>query len=144
MANLTPSEFASKWNRRIKQSVEDVRAGVQKVSSSPTEAAAAKQDKMRARVIDAIDSGKWAGGLSRVSLDEWKSKTINKGVARIPQGADEAQTKVQSFASELLPYIDSGKAAIERLPDLTLEDSITRMTTWTRHMAGFRRSGTRR
>ena len=143
MAKLSSAEFASKWNRRIKQSVEDVRTGVQKVTVSPTSQAAAKQDKMRARIVDSVDSGKWAAGLNRVSLEEWKSKTINKGVARIPQGADEAQAKVQNFANDLLPYIDSGLASIERLPDLTLEDSITRMTTWTRHMAQFKRSGSR-
>jgi len=40
----------------------------------------------------------------------------------------------------LLPYIDSGVNAVKKLPDVTLEDSITRMTTFVRHMAKFKRS----
>ena len=140
MANLSPSEFADKWNRRIKSSIDDVRNGVNKVTISPTQQAAAKQDKMRARITEAIDNGKWAAGLNRVTLDQWKSKTINKGVSRIPQGADEAQSKVQAFAGQLLPYIDSGMSSIQRMPDLTLEDSINKMNAWTRYMANFRRS----
>lgn len=139
MAKLTPKEFQEKHNRRLKAAVEDMRAGVERVTESPTLKAAAKADKMRAEIVRSIDSGKWAAGLKRVSLEEWKTKMIDKGVGRVAAGIDSAADKVESFAAELLPHIDQGKAAIDKLPDVTLEDSINRMTTFTRHMAKFTR-----
>jgi len=66
---------------------------------------------------------------------------INKGIGRVASGIDEAAAKVRSFASELLPYQDSLKGQIERLPDVTLEDNINRMVTWIRGMARFQRKG---
>ncbi len=140
MARKTASQVAEKWNRRLKGSTQDIEAGIQSVTQAPTQAAAAKLDKMRANVIAAIDSGKVKQGLDRVSLEEWKTKALRKGVARIAAGADEAQPKVQQFMSELLPHIDSVRAQVESMPDMTLEDSVNRVATFMRGMANFKRS----
>ena len=139
MAKLTPKEFQEKHNRRLKAATEDMRLGVERVTESPTAKAAAKADKMRTNILKAIDDGKWAAGLKRVTLEDWKSKMINKGVGRVAAGIDEAADKVEEFAGKLLPHIDAGKAKIDKLPDVTLEDSIQRMTAFTRHMATFKR-----
>ena len=45
--------------------------------------------------------------------------------------------KVISFAGQLLPHIDKVKGEIDKMPDLTLEDSINRMATFTRGMSKF-------
>jgi len=139
MARKTAAQVAEKWSRRLKQSTADIEAGIQAVSEAPTQKAAAKIDKMRARLIDAIDSGKVERGLNRVTLEEWKQKALRKGVPRIAQGADEAAPKVQAFMGELLPHIDSVKAQIESMPDLTLEDNLNRMVAFARGMSEFRR-----
>lgn len=139
MAKLTAKEFQEKHNRRLKAASEDMRLGVERVTEAPTAKAAKKVDKMRTNVLRAIDDGKWAAGLNRVTLEDWKSKMINKGVGRVAAGIDEAEGKVIAFAEKLLPHVDAGKAAINKLPDVTLEDSITRMTAFTRHMAKFKR-----
>jgi len=139
MAKLTAEEFAEKHARRLKGATEDMRKGVEKVSVAPTLKAAAKQDKMRTRILASIDSGKWAAGLKRVSLEEWKSKMIDKGVARVAEGIDAAHDKVVAFASELLPFQDTLKGTITKMPDVTLEDNINRMTTFIRGMSKFKR-----
>jgi len=139
MAKVSPEQFAEKHNRRTKAALEDMRSGIQKVSVSPTAKAAAKQEKMRAKLMEAIESGKWASGLKRVSLDEWKEKMLNVGVARVSSGLDANKKKVEEFAAELLPHIEAGQKAIEGMPDVTLEDSISRMTAFIRHMSKFRR-----
>lgn len=139
MARVTPEQFQEKHNRRLKGAVEDMRLGVERVSDSPTEKAAAKADKMKQRIVESIDSGKWQAGLRRVSLEDWKQKMLNKGVNRVASGIDEAADKVRDFASELLPHIDRGVDSVNKMPDVTLEDSIARMTTMVRHMAGFKR-----
>jgi hypothetical protein len=140
MAKLTAAEFQEKHARRLKAATDDMRKGVEAVTASPTAKAAAKADKMRTNIVASIDSGKWAAGLKRVTLDEWKTKMIDKGLNRVASGIDGAADKVTAFASELLPYIDKGVDSISKMPDTTLEDNISRMTSFIRHMSKFKRS----
>lgn len=136
---ITAEEFAEKHARRLKASVEDIRVGVGRVTESPTMKAAAKQDKMLANITRAVQSGKWAGRLRSVTLEDWKAKTVAKGLGRIASGIDEAHDKQVAFASQLLPFQNALMATVSKLPDLTLEDSISRATSWIRGMAKFER-----
>lgn len=139
MPRLTPEEFADKHARRLKGSTEDIRAGIQRVTKAPTELAAQKKEKMKTRLVQAVDSGIWEKRLRKVSLSEWQTKTIDKGISRISGGIDAARDKVTDFARQVLPYIESGQSKIASMPDLTLEDSLARATAWIRHMAGFKK-----
>ena len=140
MAKLTPTEFQEKHARRLKASVEDVRRGIARVTENPCEKAAAKQDKMLTNLTNAVNSGKWAAGLKRVSLEDWKKKATEIGVNRIAAGIDGAKEKVVAFAEVLLPHIDSQLAKIKTMPDVTLDDNINRMTTFIRGMAEMKRT----
>ncbi len=140
MAKLTASEFQEKHARRLKAAVEDVRKGIDRVTESPTEKAAAKQDKMLTNLTASVNSGKWAAGLKRVSLDDWKRQTRDVGVNRIAAGIDAAKSKVIAFAEELLPHIDRGREKIKAMPDVTLDDNINRMVAFTRHMSELKRT----
>ena len=140
MAKLSPLEFQEKQARRLKASVEDVRRGIDRVAENPCEKAAAKQDKMLTNLTNAVNSGKWAGGLKRVSLEQWKDKAKNIGVNRIAAGIDGAKDKVVAFAEQLLPHIDRGQAKIKAMPDVTLDDNINRMVAFTRHMSELKRT----
>lgn len=140
MARLTATEFQDKHSRRLKAAVEDVRRGIDRVTESPTEKAAAKQDKMLTNLTAAVSSGKWAAGLKRVSLDEWKKKARDVGVNRIAAGIDAAKDKVIDFANQILPYIDRAQSEISNMPDVTLDDNINRMNTFVRRMAQFKRT----
>lgn len=139
MAKVTPQQFQEKHARRLKGSIEDIRNGIERVSTAPTAQAAAKAEKMKARLVESIDNGKWANNLRKVTLEDWKASMRDKGISRISGGIDGAAAKVQDFASQLLPAIDAAKAGISNMPDLTLEDSIARMTAFTRQMAKFRK-----
>ena len=140
MAKLTPAEFQEKHARRLKAAVEDVRKGIDRVTESPTEKAAAKQAKMLTNLTAAVNSGKWAAGLKRVSLEDWKKQTRDVGVNRIAAGIDAAKSKVIAFAEELLPHIDRGRDKIKAMPDVTLDDNINRMVSFTRHMSELKRT----
>jgi len=140
MAKLTASEFQEKHARRLKAAVEDVRAGIDRVTENPCEKAAAKQDKMLTNLTASVQSGKWANGLKRVTLETWKRKARDIGVNRIAAGIDGAKEKVVSFAEVLLPHIDRGTEKIKTMPDTTLDDNINRMTTFCRHMATMKRT----
>lgn len=139
MAKVNPEEYQEKHARRLKASIEDIRRGVGRVTANPCDAAAAKADKMIARLAEAVQSGKWARNLKKVSLEEWKDKMVNKGVPRISGGIDGAKDKVIAFAKDLLPHVDAGVNKIKALPDLTIDDSINRAATFIRHMADFKK-----
>jgi len=137
MAKLTPAEFANKWATRLGAATEDIQRGVNRVTDAPTEKAAQKADKYLAKVTAAVSSGKFARNLRKVSLEQWKTATISKGIPRVSQGAQAAKTKVQGFAEQLNAHQDDLKGKINAMPDVTLEDSINRATAWIRGMATF-------
>ena len=129
---------AEKWGKNLKSSTEAIREGVKNVSESPTQKAAAAQDKMLQNLIAAVESGKWSDGLKAVSLDDWKS-SMEKGISRIPAGVDGAMVKMTAFMEDFLPYVEEGKAKIEKMPNVTLEDNIARATAMIRHNAAYKR-----
>lgn len=140
MAKLTAQEFQEKHARRLKGAVEDVRKGIDRVTENPCDKAAAKADKMLTNLTASVTSGKWAAGLKRVTLEEWKRKARDIGVNRIAAGIDGAADKVVAFAEQLLPHIDREQAKIKAMPDVTLDDNINRMTSFIRGMANFKRT----
>ena len=140
MSKLTPGEAREKHARNLKASVEDIRRGVDRVTEAPGAAAARKQDKMLANVTEAVSSGKWARRVAAVPLEEWKRKMKEKGVGRIASGVDASAAKIESFYAELFPFQDSLQGKIDSMPDLTLEDSISRAAEWMRGMAKFSRT----
>lgn len=139
MAKLTPEEFADKHNRNMKNAVEDIRRGVERVTESPMKKAAAKKDKYLAGVQKAVQDGKYERGLNSVPLDEWKDKMINKGINRIAAGVDESRAKVEKFAAQLNSFQDGLKAEVGRLPDATPEDRINKAVAWMRGMQKFKK-----
>jgi len=134
---MTAEEYAEKQARRLKGATEDIRRGVMAVTEAPTAKAAAKADKMLANLTQAVQSGKWARRLKAVGLEDWRTKTLEKGLNRIAQGIDSAHAKQVEFASQLLPFEATLQAKVEAMPDATLEDSISKMVEWCRGMSKF-------
>ena len=134
---VTAEEYAEKHARRLKGSVEDIRRGVERVTESPTAKAASKEAKMIANLTAAVQSGKWARRLRAVTLEEWKDKTLTKGIGRIAAGIDAAHGKQVAFAEKLLAFESTLLDKVEKMPDMTLEDSIAKMTAWARGMSKF-------
>lgn len=138
MANyLTAEQIAEKHNRRTKQSLQDIEAGVQSVTESPCHKAASRKDKMLRNLTAAVNNGKWAKGLMAVSTEEWKSKMIQKGIPRISEGLDAAKDKVVAFHQVRIPFQQKISDKLKTMPDTTLEDSIQRMNYQVREMSKF-------
>lgn len=138
--NMTAAEITEKHARNLKASVPDIRRGVEAVTESPMEAAAASEDKYLAGVQRAVSQGTWKAGLLNVTLPEWKTATIEKGIGRIAAGIDAATSKQREFYGKLIPHIAAGQALVADMPTNTLEDSISKMAAFTRHMAEFKKT----
>lgn len=132
---LTPDQVAAEWAQRLAASGTKIQAGVQSVTVAPGQAAARQKQVWLQNVTASQD--KWARNVSSVSLSSWQQDFINKGLPRIATGATAAQPKFAAFMGALLPYIDNGKKTLPARGNL--EANISRMTTWVRHMAQFKK-----
>jgi hypothetical protein len=139
MPRLTPEEAAAKHAARLKAAISDMQRGIQRVTVAPTQLAAAKQDKMKARLNAKIDDGTWARNLKAVDLSSWQNAILTKGLGRVAQGVDASQPKVAAFYQKLFPAIDAARSKIASMPDVTVEDNINRVATYIREMSKFRK-----
>ena len=135
MAKVTPEQYAEKWGRRMKGSTEDMRNGINNVTTAPGEMAAKQVGLMKANLLRSIDDGTWERNVRKVGLAEWQEKMTNKGLPRVAAGVDGAAEKQVAMASKLLPAIDATVAEVNKTPRGDLEANITRMTTFARGMA---------
>jgi len=135
----TPEEFAEKWKRRLKGSVEDIRRGVEKVTESPGAKAAQKFDKWVAKITSDEVQNKWKERVAKVDVNEWKTMTLQKGIPAISRGVDLAEDKMRDFGAQLLEHIAAGLRKLEGMPDVTFEDSKARVIAWMEHMKQFKR-----
>jgi len=140
MPRVTPEEGARKLIDRARAAAPHIAEQVRKVTVSPTEAAAEKVEKMRTNFLRAIDDGKVERGLRRVSLSDWQSAMINKGVPRITQGLEQAEGKIVDFNRQFYPHLERVQAEVDAMPDTTLEDNIARAVHNIRRNAEFKRS----
>jgi len=141
MAMKNPQEVARKWSRNLSGAGESIKAGVQAVTRSPTDAAAARQDAYVAGVERAAASGKWRRGLQRVTLQDWQGAMLGKGIQRIATGAQAAIPKMESFMGEWLPYMAGLQTKLQSMPRGDLNTNIARMVAAVEYNAQFQRSG---
>jgi len=137
MPKLNAEEAYSKWNRNLSNAVNDVKAGIDRVTESPMQKAAANEDKWFAGLQKARSSGKFKRGLMNVTLEAWKAKTRDVGADRIPAGAAAAEEKSVKFYNKLLPFEAKLQGEVAKMPNVTLQDSVSRATKWIMGMADF-------
>lgn len=132
---VDPQEFANRWGSGLKGSVERIRQGVNRVDEAPGRRAAAKVDKWYAAISSSETRDKWQRRIGAVTLEQWQAAMINKGVNRIAAGADNAMGKMATYAEKLIAHQNALLRELDGMPDVTLEDSVARVTHWVRGMA---------
>lgn len=136
---VTAEEFRAKHAANTNAASEYMVAGINRVTEAPGAKAAAAQTKMKANLVKAIDSGKWARRVKGVSLEDWKDAMINKGVGRVSEGLEGAAAKIEAFAEQLIAHENRGLEMLDGKASVTLQDSKNRMTAWFDHMVKFER-----
>lgn len=136
----SPQSVAQKWVNNLSNATTSIREGVEAVTTAPTEKAAARSDAYVAGVQRAVQDGKWQNGLRRVTLADWQRSMLDKGLTRVASGASAAKPKMEEFLSDFLPFVEQGKAAIDReLPRGDAEQNIQRAVAMMRHNMKFKR-----
>lgn len=133
----TPDQIAANWASRLAGSTQKITDGVNSVTVAPGQAAARQKDVWLQNTQAA--QAKWARNVAAVSLADWQSMMLNKGVQRIAAGATAAQPKFQSFMAQFLPYVQSGRANLPARGNL--DQNIQRAVAMMRHNAAFKKTG---
>lgn len=132
--SLNANQISDKWNRRMKGAITDIQAGVDSVTENPATKAIEKQDKMLQNLTKAVNDGRWANGLGKVTLSDWKQKTKEKVGQRLASGVDGAMGKRKEFDTYLVNTMNGILPQIQNMPDMTFEDSVNRVRAVMEHM----------
>lgn len=133
MAKVNASQWLDKWGRRLNAAGPDIQAGVKRVQTAPGVKAAAAQALWLQRVQESANT--WAKQVSKVSLADWQSAMLNKGVGRIAAGVTAAQANKTQAVTDLLAAVDNASAAAQALPRGSLEQNIQRAVTFMQQMS---------
>ena len=125
-----PNSFAQAWVNGVSGSAQKATNGVNAVTKAPSQSAIAAQTKMITNWTAAVNNGTWAKALGAVSLSDWQTAMVQKGIPRMAQGAQAAQSKMQAFAAKLLPAEAALQAKVVGMPNTTKVDTKARMNAW--------------
>ena len=141
-ARKSAQQVAQKWSGNLQASTTSIQNGVNAVQTSPTQLAAAQEQAYLSGVQQAVASGKWRTKLQAVSLQDWKSAMINKGIPHIATGAVQGMPKMQQAMNTLLPFIYDTRDSINAShPRGSLQQNISRMTAFVNAMAQYNSGG---
>lgn len=136
MAKVNAQQWLDKWGRRLNAASPDITSGVNGVQTAPGVSAAAAQDRMLTNLTAAVTSGLWAKRVSGVSLSDWKSAMVNKGIPRLAAGVSQAQKSAAPVITNLLNAVDNAAAQANAIPKGGIEQSIARASAFMRAMSG--------
>jgi len=132
----TPDQAVTYWQNGLRNATEKIRNGLERVQEAPGRKAADAADKWLNNIQTSVN--RYKKNVAAVSLEDWRQKTIDKGIPRIASGADAAGDKMKAAMERNFAHIEKGLEALDKMPKRTIEDSINRMVYMTRHMAKLR------
>lgn len=128
MAGSTDAVYtASKWAKNLIAAKDAMRAGAQRVTIAPTELAAKQVDRYASGCAEAASSGRFERGCRKVTLNDWLDSYLNKGIKNLDVGVRAGETKMSTFMSSFLPFIQAKSAQIQAMPKGTRADSMARI-----------------
>lgn len=136
---LDPTMAAQNWVTGLGQAGNKIQQGVQAVSEAPGVKAARNAQGYVNGVQQNVQ--KWQRKVAAVSLADWITATIQKGVPRIAQGAQASQGKFQEAVTPLFSYMQSGLSQIDAMPKDSPAARDARMLAWSGYMRNYQGRG---
>jgi hypothetical protein len=138
MANLDPQAVLSKWKTNTAAASGNYVAGAEATDKDPTQLAIAAIPYMRARVLDAIDSGRVANGLRRAGKQGWLNGVTTKGKQNFESGVANADARFLAGFTPLLTYIGANVGTVRSMPANSPADRKARMNAWFDKMSAYK------
>lgn len=98
---------AAKWQRNAAMAGDSYTEGVRAPRTPQADAAAAANDTWKAGVQQAVTRDAFVKGVREAGTDKWQRMSIEKGVARYPQGVQVSQPVYQAKAAKFFDVIQS-------------------------------------
>lgn len=123
------------WQAGMANAAQKISDGIDRVTESPGQKAAAKRDKYLAGVNASVDT--WARNTAAVDVGTWKA-AAKAGVSRVAEGAQNKGQKYGNKISAVFSHMDSVLSQVDSMPDNTLEQRIAKSAAFQRGMSQFR------
>lgn len=135
-ARKTAAAVAQKWSQNLAASGQTMTNGINGVTVSPGQLAAANSQAYLTGVQQNV--GKWQSKLQAMPLSTWQNAMKVKGIPRVQQAATTDQGKVQSAMGPLLDYVYNTRDQINSsMPRGSLQQNISRMTAFVNQMSQY-------
>lgn len=138
----SPQDATSYWVQNLSGASAKITAGVQRVSQSPGQAAAAKAAKWVAAMQDPAVQAKWKNNVGAVSLADWQQMMTTVGIPRIAAGAQAKQSKYLAFAEQFFPFLARNVQQVEQMDDTSFAARVQRAVQMMTLNHQFKRSST--
>lgn len=138
MKPLNPSKIADSYVQGMNSAGPAYKEGIDAVTENPAAKAAAALPKALRKYTEAINSGRTAAALGRVTLENWKTQAKNKGANRLGSGATEAKSKLVAYWQAVGPAVSQLQASIAAMPNDTEADAEARQLAWSRGMRAIK------
>lgn len=129
---------ATNWQQGFGSSGAKYQNGVQNVQAAPNAAAAAALPRWIASVTSKSVQDKYVAKNQAVTLDAWKTATVQFGVPNLSRGAQKGQSKYATFANKFYPFLNGTLAKVSAMPNVTLQDRIARAVTLMTENANYK------
>ena len=132
--------MVKRWKDGMSNAAAKMKEGVEAVTESPMEKAAANVQKYEQGVRDAVNSGRYERGLRGTSLGDWKKAMTGKGASNMATGVRDLTPQRERALSELLTYTQSVAAEISSMPNTTEADAEARAIAAIRKLRAYRKN----
>lgn len=126
----TPQEIADNYAAATQAKSGNYKKGILRVTENPAAKAATKLEEAKRGYIDAIDSGKTARGLGRVTLAGWQGMASTKGASNFVTGTAAAKPKVVAYQQAVAGAVQALRQEINNMPNATKADRKARANRW--------------
>lgn len=116
---LDSEKMASKWQRNLQNAQQDMEDGVNKVQEAPSAGAVRQQAKMKAKLMAAIDTGKWAQNTRATTLQDYQESMKKIGIPRAIAGASDKLDNTRAAMADLAPQLEAVSREIQAMPQDT-------------------------
>lgn len=130
-----PNTVAAKWSRNLGQAGQSITDGVNGVTTSPGQLAAAQVQKWLTAINNS--AAKWQRNVGALTLQAWQQAMINKGIPRIAAGATAGEPNMLNFMTQFLPYLQTGVQQVKGMPSGGLANGIARATAMITYNSKF-------
>lgn len=125
----------------VAANVDSYQAKMRENTIHPGQQAIKKKNKMKTNFLEALkDGGKFDEGCMSYTLQEFNERAATVGARNLPQGVQDAESKINAFHDQMSQFMDQHLAKINAMPDDTLEQRLQKQRENAMGMMAFKRN----